>query len=79
VSRFEDLYEMAPTEAELVGGSSDGRRIVIADGQRELLVPSPTMINDYWAETGPRDATINCQRYRRAGIRDDGTREFRLA
>jgi hypothetical protein len=79
VPRIEDLYEMPPTEIEMIGGYYDGRRMHVPDNRDTWLLPVPASIGLLDPEP---DVPVlpDPERYRWTGsVRDDGTRVFRVA
>lgn len=74
--RIEDLYEVPPTEIEMVGGYFDGRRMYVPDDRDMWLMPIPVEIS-LVLEPDVTKTSMNVQEYRWAGsVRDDGTRVF---
>lgn len=75
--RIEDLYEVPPTEIEMIGGYYDGRRMYVPDNRDTWLMPVPVSLNLLDPEPDVTRPSYNVQQYRwTGGVRDDGTRVF---
>jgi hypothetical protein len=84
---FEDLYDVPPTEVDLVGGPHDGKRFLVPDDRDTWLMPNdsppltPGEIMDvafgFAPLRSPLDgATVYCFTGR---ITDDGRRIFQAS
>lgn len=81
---FEDLYDVPPTEVDLVGGPHDGKRFLVPDDRDTWLMPDapppPTLgeiMDITYGLASPSLATIDVTVYRFTGrITDDGRRIF---